>query len=348
MASPYPLYYTLSWLYYHLKPEIKNYTNLARYPMSYQFNSLKEEPVYRVFFLGDIMCMQHDRIPKIDPALRNLLDRADLVIGSCEAPITHQSVRPNATYLFDFNMAEDFLYILLKELGIHCQCVLSIANNHIGDRNEEGFYATLERFKNIGITPVGNIQIGNPPIVKIVLGDITIGIAAWTHWLNRKSFEKIHKIWRTPEIRKQSWVNVKEYEKIDCLIGTPHWEYEFQHFPNSETRDFAHYLLESGFNLLVGHHPHVIQPLEWYNNGICLYSVGNFCGFQLSWPTKLVGIFEVRICASGSHRGLITGYTLHPYVQLETKDEVAIVPLENSPSALRQKFEDRLALMFEK
>jgi len=45
--------------------------------MSYQFNSLKEEPVYRVFFLGDIMCMQHDRIPKIDPALRNLLDGAE-------------------------------------------------------------------------------------------------------------------------------------------------------------------------------------------------------------------------------------------------------------------------------
>jgi poly-gamma-glutamate capsule biosynthesis protein CapA/YwtB (metallophosphatase superfamily) len=347
VGSPYPLHYTLCWLYYHLRPSIKNYTQLSLHPLSHKFDSFQGEKTCRLFFLGDIMCIKHDKVPKVDPALREMLSGADLVIGGCEAPVTHKSVIPNARYLIIFQMAEDFLHALLEQLGVNPgKCVLSVANNHIGDQGKEGLAATLKHLDSIGITPVGDFRSGEPPVVKIALKELVLGISAWTHWLNCDIFQKNSGVWRTRDVSEHSWLETKKHQGIDCLIGLPHWEYEFQHFPRAETRVLAHQLVQGGFDILVGHHPHVVQPVELLSGSICLYSIGDLCGFHLSWPNQLVSIFEVHVCSSGSNRGQVAGYTLHPFVQVTTGDEVSIVPLEKAPVNLKKKLENRLELLF--
>ena len=105
----------------------------------------------------------------------------------------------------------------------------------------------------------------------------------------------------------------------------------------------------AGMGLLVGHHPHVLQPIEWLGDAICLYSVGNLNGptsLLLRWPSRLMGIFEVQLVSSGSLRGQVAAYRLHPFVQLHRRRRISLVPLDAVPDHLRRKFEGRLALIY--
>ena len=87
---------------------------------------------------------------------------------------------------------------------------------------------------------------------------------------------------RLKNIENINWESVKKSYQLNSLIGLPHWEYEFQHFPKMKTRDIAKKLIDQmGFNLLLGAHPHTLQPMEWFQQGICLYSIGNFCGLGI-------------------------------------------------------------------
>lgn len=98
-------------------------------------------------------------------------------------------------------------------------------------------------------------------------------------------------------------------------MGLPHWEYEFQHFPRAETRALARSLCHAGFDLIVGSHPHVIQPIEWLRPGVCFYSVGNLYSRMWSRPTRLSAAFEAEFSVDGPERGVVTRYATHLIVQ---------------------------------
>ncbi len=350
MGSPYPWHYTVRWPYYYVRPSVRRHTRINARPSTHAFGCSSTLKEHRLVFFGDMMCMRHDRIPAVDPALRGLLSSADLVIGNCEAPVTLRASRPDAAYLIVFKMSEEFVRGFLGELGIEpSRCVLSIANNHIGDQGQDGLRSTIRHLQAVGATVIGQIGDATSPLTVVNIGALRVGLVAWTHWLNREVFADDEGIWRTTHITKWAWPDAKESAAVDCLVGTPHWDYEFQHFPHAETQKVAHELMHNGFDLLVGHHPHVVQPIEEVGRSVCLYSIGNLNGPSLpyiAWPLRLASIFEVRLVASGPDRGRIASYTLHPFVQVAAGDTVSIVPLEKAPAALRHKLERRLNELF--
>jgi poly-gamma-glutamate capsule biosynthesis protein CapA/YwtB (metallophosphatase superfamily) len=342
-------YHAPFWLYRCFWPSTQRHTDLVRRPLSHDFEPAREDETFRLLFFGDLMRMKNDAVPRVDSALRELLGSADLVIGNCEAPVMLASSRRRLV----FQMPKSFVRAFLEELGVDPRrCVLSVANNHIGDQGEEGLSATLEHLRGIGVTPVGNYRAGEYPLERVICGRLTLGITAWTFGVRQDVFQASPGVWRVQHVTEQPWSGIKEAEGIDCLIGTPHWEYEFQHFPRPETQALAWRLVESGFDVLVGHHPHVIQPMEWVNGGLCLYSIGGLATpvslLRMSWPVRLAAIFEVRLRASGPDRGRVVGYTLHPVVQdVVSEDEVSIVPLEKAKRRLSKRIERRLGILFQ-
>ena len=64
--------------------------------------------------------------------------------------------------------------------------------------------------------------------------------------------------------------------KVDVLIVAMHWGIEYQLTPNSYQKDIANFLASLGVDIIIGTHPHVIQPIEWINNTLVIYSLGNF------------------------------------------------------------------------
>ena len=72
----------------------------------------------------------------------------------------------------------------------------------------------------------------------------------------------------------------KVKDKVDFLIVAMHWGVEYTHEPTAYEKDMASYLASLGVNLIIGTHPHVIQPVTWIDDTLVIYSLGNFISAQ--------------------------------------------------------------------
>ena len=69
-------------------------------------------------------------------------------------------------------------------------------------------------------------------------------------------------------------------DKVDVIIVSMHWGTEYTHVPTTEEREIAKYLASLGVDIIIGHHPHVIQPIEYIDDTVVFYSLGNFISAQ--------------------------------------------------------------------
>lgn len=78
------------------------------------------------------------------------------------------------------------------------------------------------------------------------------------------------------------------------VVVNMHWGVEYDTEPSVREKELAHNLIDAGADVIIGHHPHVVQPVEVYKNGLIFYSLGNFISDQLGQQTKegfAVGLF---------------------------------------------------------
>lgn len=78
-------------------------------------------------------------------------------------------------------------------------------------------------------------------------------------------------------------------DKVDVIIVSMHWGTEYTHVPTEEEREIAKYLASLGVDIIIGHHPHVIQPIEYIDDTLVIYSLGNFISAQ-DGTNKRVGM----------------------------------------------------------
>lgn len=349
MGSPYPLHYTLRWPFYYWWPSRKNHTGMPIRPLQFDFEPSQRADYLRLIFCGDMMLTQHDIIPQLHQSVRDVINSADLFFGNCEAPVGTHAINHSNRYRLVYHMPEQLLTGVLQQLSLPPEKIfLSVANNHSGDKGRDAYLAGIEVFNKLGVTPLGFIDNSRDPINIIESNGIRIGCVAWTHWMNCEVFAKNQDVIRHEQVVKTNWKQIKKDHQLDVLIGMPHWEFEFQHFPKRNTRNVARTLIDQqGFNLLCGAHPHTLQPIEWFKNGICAYSVGNFFGLGSAWPVRLIPLLDVKISKKSSNKGSILGYQIHCFAQVNGKDKMELVPIDSVPDALRQKFLDRLAHIYE-
>jgi Na+-driven multidrug efflux pump len=347
-VSPYPWSYTVRWPWYFWRPSMSNHTGLGKAPLQYERRGIGAQRTIRLCAIGDIMVMQQDRVPVLDPGLVEILSGSDLVVGCCESPVTGRACDPAARYSLLFDMPVDYLRGIIDQSGVAPEkWYLSVANNHAGDVGRDGLPATLRHLADLGVNPIGYRGPGSTPWSVIPCDPLRIGIAAWTSWLNLEVFDQTHQIWRSPDVTAIPWGEVKSELRLDCLIGSAHWEYEWQHFPRRETRELARKLHGSGFDLLVGSHPHVLQPIERLGRTLCVYSLGNFCsGLGISWPARMTSVLAMEIGTEGEDRGKVVRYQLHLFVQVDDESRVRIVPLHDAPAGLRTRIQARVSRMF--
>lgn len=81
----------------------------------------------------------------------------------------------------------------------------------------------------------------------------------------------------------------KVRDKVDVVIVSMHWGTEYTHVPTEEEREIAKYLSSLGVDIIIGHHPHVIQPIEYVGDTLVIYSLGNFISAQ-DGTAKRVGM----------------------------------------------------------
>lgn len=94
---------------------------------------------------------------------------------------------------------------------------------------------------------------------------------------------------------------IKKYDsRVDWLIVSVHWGQEYATDPSKSQKDYAHAFVDAGADVIHGHHPHILQPYEWYKDRIIFYSLGNFVfdqDFQES--TRTSAMYRVDFTKTG-------------------------------------------------
>ncbi len=189
---------------------------------------------------------------------------SDCVIGNLESPLIYDN---NNSHLFTFAGNELFAGFL-KDVGFN---ILSIANNHILEKGKEGFYSTLKALENNGLKAIGIDKQGISSIEYIKKKGIVIGIAA---------FNAIHDIPNPSlyaELTEESVLKtINNMGETDFKVLVFHWGNEYVNIPSFEQIRLAYRFIDAGADIIIGHHPHVIQPVKRYKHGLIFYSLGNF------------------------------------------------------------------------
>ena len=178
--------------------------------------------------------------------------------------------------------------------------LVSTANNHSLDQGLTGINRSCEYWRRQeeehGVHMAGTYdsQEAHDALNVYEINGITYTFLSWTYGCNGlvppEGYEYIVNVYtdHVDELLDQ----VRRADEIsDVVIVAMHWGTEYSMEANDEQRELAQRLSECGADIIVGNHPHVIQPIEWVNNGktICYYAMGNMVSAQIEEP-NLVGM----------------------------------------------------------
>jgi poly-gamma-glutamate synthesis protein (capsule biosynthesis protein) len=225
----------------------------------------------------------------------DVFHRADFAFVNMETPVAPAHSRGSKPFMFDAPVA---LIDALKASGVK---LVSFANNHVMDQGWPGFAETREHLKAEGMLFAGSgdtaADTWKPVVVEA--NGIKVGWLGMTRWLNGN---------RNPDKDNLPHVNFFPYPgesggatgadeaavldaikaaraQCDFLVVSIHWGVEYAPAPRPDDVETAHKMLEAGASVIVGHHPHVLQPVETYRtadgrNTVIFYSLGNFLSNQ--------------------------------------------------------------------
>jgi len=205
---------------------------------------------------------------------RAIISSADIAFCNLEAPVT-SSGAPCQEKDYIFKAPPE----AARGLAYAGFDIVSLANNHSLDMGEEGLYETMEHLREHGIKWVGagrNMKEARSAKFIDVKGR-RVAFLAYSNTLP-KSFYAAHNrggtaFGRTDFVKS----DVKKAKgESDFVVVSFHWGRELETTPADYQLELAHLSVESGADLVIGHHSHLIQGLELYKGGLIAYSLGNF------------------------------------------------------------------------
>jgi len=206
--------------------------------------------------------------------VRPHFEKSDLVIANFECPIqSGENTRTGKSSIL--GCSEDILPYL-KKWNLN---ILSLANNHIHDYGREGVAHTLESLEKYGLSQVGlNSQKGNlNNFIKQKIKNMTIGFAAFTSdepWIkSRLNDEPYNLVFYSRKNIKRIIGNLREC--CDFIIIIMHWGFEKHEYPSPLQVEIARYCIDEGADVVVGHHPHVVQGFRIYKKRPIFFSLGH-------------------------------------------------------------------------
>ena len=301
--------------------------------------SKPENSAILLFAIGDIMLDRDvELIVKKEgegdfrfPFLRiaDHLKKADILFGNLESIISDkegEKVKKTGPVQVYFK-AEPKAIEGLRYAGFD---VISVANNHTLDYGREVMEDSLRRLKEASIEYVG-AGADSEEVFSVKIQELKgnkIGFLAYTY----PKFDGCYISWKPTEnkpgvavIEKKEIDKIKKditeaKKKVDILIISLHWGKEYSLEPIPFKISLAKSFIDAGADLIIGHHPHVVQPLEKYRNGWIAYSLGNFV-FDQDFPGGLLEVIikgkkikEVRL-----RKTKISNY-FQPYLSNDLQD----------------------------
>lgn len=269
---------------------------------------------------------------------------ADIISGSDIAFINQEVMLTGQVSAYPNLAAPAEVADALIKVGFN---VINLATNHSLDKGVKGLEACLE---NVHARPfegiLGAFRTEKEAAQLCILEKqgVRFGFLSYTYGLNG---------YRLPE-GKEYMIALIDEDKMqqdlaairplcDYLVVSMHWGNEYQHTQNQYQEQLAQLLCDGGADLIIGTHPHVLQPVEWIESDtghrtLCAYSLGNFISGQHKRPTMLGGILDLRlkfdpdgtlletvsagVIPTVTYYGSKGGYTVYPLEQF-TEEQAA-------------------------
>ena len=250
---------------------------LSKRELEEQISAL-EEPPPSVIAVGDIMLGGRAKktVAEYGPdypfdAVLPLLRSAPIVLGNLEGPFAHKARKQprNFSYRVDVELASS-----LTRAGIN---VVTLANNHLLDCGRAGVLETLNALAVARVSPLGagtDEKAAHAPVIRQA-GRLRIGLLGY-YW-NRRTAATSAQPGSAMDLPEALEADIRGLRgHVDRIVVTFHWGVPYEREPAPADREKAHFAVDCGADVVVGHHPHIVQPFEIYRGCPIFYSVGNF------------------------------------------------------------------------
>ncbi|HEU5440538.1 MAG TPA: CapA family protein [Ktedonobacterales bacterium] len=233
-----------------------------------------------VVITGDVMLARsvntallasHDRFPFNYTA--DYLRGFDLAVGNLECVVSTLGTPEPKQFTFE---ASPKAFPRLQAAGFD---IVSVANNHSGDFGKAAFLDQLAHLPAYGITPLGggaDRAKAHTPVIRRVRST-TLGFLAYCE-IGPENFAATASqpghAWLDPTLMRADIAALRPH--ADFIIVFTHWGIEYQLAETAHQQAMARLAIDAGADLVVGAHPHVIQPNESYRGKPIIYSLGNF------------------------------------------------------------------------
>lgn len=290
--------------------------------------------------------------------VKDILSQGNWVIANLETPLAGAETGYTGYPLFN---APDALADSIKQAGFN---ILTTANNHALDRGEKGVLTTLENIQKRGLYSAGTYASleASQKILMLEQNQITMAILAYTYGTNGIPIppgkDYLVSLINEPKILED--IAKARRQGAEIVTVVLHFGTEYQRQPSPEQKRLVHNLASAGADIILGSHPHVVQPYQIFDltdetgkprKAVAIYSMGNFVSnqrgnykdlgviFQVKlrkrFPEKTMEIAEVKALPTWVHRYSAQGqyqFRVLPLpTLLSTQNDPLLVPQEYPP-----------------
>lgn len=277
------------------------YDELMRIVKAFPRGKTLIEPLTSLVFVGDIMLARKIEKHADEAAQKDksaaypfsgtefLLQQADIAVGNLECAVSDKG-KPAQGKDYAFRAKPSFIN-KLKTSGFD---VLNLANNHSADYGTEALVDTLERLKKADIAAIGagrNLDNARAGAVMTLKNGLRLGFLGYTMIVpmdfpagrTGAGVARVKEAWIKEDISRLK-------KQCDFLAVQYHWGVEYTSDPADRQKELAHKTIDWGADIVVGHHPHRIQDIEFYKGKFIAYSLGNFIFDMKHRPKVTEGI----------------------------------------------------------
>ena len=233
-------------------------------------------------------------------AIRPVLAGADFVFGNLECPLSTAGLDVGSWRSAQLRGDPSFAGALART-GF---TVLNVANNHAAQHGITAFRETVDLLAEQGIRCCGVRGVGpwcSEPVVLPIPGSRRVGILGYCQRPRQYGPEEPPYAEGTSAEILSDVERLRNGGTVDAVVVSLHWGEEFVSQPSRAEVALAHAVIEAGAALIIGHHPHVLRPVERYRHGLIAYSLGNCIADMVWWPRlRQGGVLRCTIDRSGA------------------------------------------------
>jgi poly-gamma-glutamate synthesis protein (capsule biosynthesis protein) len=246
--------------------------NYLFYNLPFQPNQTNKSP--RLLFFGDMMLDRHvgEKInqygldylfEKLASSSGIILSDYDIVASNLEGAVTNNGSHYDPVIEHDFAFSPKLIESLAEKYNFK---FFNLANNHFSDQGERGIIETGDNLDKLGINFAGCADgvVADCSTKIIKIDNYFVGMAGFSMVYSKLNMAEVEKV-----------IN-RLASSADLLIVNIHWGIEYEHQFNQVQQEAAYQMIDAGADVIIGHHPHVVQGIEVYKSRPIFYSLGNF------------------------------------------------------------------------